>query len=378
MGGTSTDVSICPGGKPLYRSAAEIDGIAVHAPMVDIITVGAGGGSIARIDGGGALRVGPESAGADPGPACYGRGELPTVSDANAALGRLRPEQPLAGSLRIDVERASTAVATLGGDSRAMSRAVVEVVNANMATALRRVSLERGYDPAGFTLVAFGGSGPLHCCELAAEVGIPRVLIPRHPGVLSALGMVTAPLALEVSAPAPGSAVAPAANRLAAAVRDEARPAGWSDHEIAAATEAWSVDARYLGQGHELRVPLQSSPKEAKAIAREFHAAHEQRFGYSDREGTVEIVNIRLRLECAQDTASATESTAEPVIGAPEGTSVEAGEEMVTVYERASLSPGNAFEGPAIVTQVDATAWIPRGWAARVDAFENLLLEPRP
>ena len=195
MGGTSTDVSLCPG-EPRYRSAAEIDGIALRAPMIDLVTVGAGGGSIAALDAGGALGVGPRSAGADPGPACYGRGVLPTVSDANLALGRLRPDAPLGGAVAPDPERARAALATLG-EPVAAAASVTEVANATMARALRRVSLERGHDPADFTLVAFGGAGPLHACELAARIGVTRVLAPRHAGVLSAIGIATAPEAVE-------------------------------------------------------------------------------------------------------------------------------------------------------------------------------------
>ena len=195
MGGTSTDVSLCPG-EPRYRSAAEIDGLALHTPMIDIVTVGAGGGSIARLDEGGALAVGPRSAGADPGPACYGRGTLPAVSDANLVLGRLRPDTPLGGAVLPDLARARAALGTLG-DPETVAAATIEVANATMARALRRVSLERGYDPAAFTLVAFGGAGPLHACELAAELGVARALVPAHAGVLSAIGIATAPEVIE-------------------------------------------------------------------------------------------------------------------------------------------------------------------------------------
>jgi N-methylhydantoinase A len=374
MGGTSTDVSLCPDGQPQHRTASEIDGMAVHHPTIDIVTVGAGGGSIAHLDPAGALRVGPESAGADPGPACYGKGDLPAVSDANAVLGRLRPEQRLAGWLGLDLKRAQTALATLGPAEEA-ARSVIAVVNANMAGALRRVSLERGFDPAMFTLVAFGGAGPLHACELAAEVGIGRVLIPRHPGVLSALGMVAAPLAVERSLPVTSDLDAALASRLRHDLDDAAGAAGWTSAERAAAHLGWFVDARYRGQGHELRVPLDSPPETAQTAEAAFHAQYERRFGYGDRTRPVEIVNLRARLESP--------GLAPPLLTrrpgqAPPGHTVIVDGAPASLFNRDALSPGVRIEGPAVVIQDDATTFLPAGWLGEVDMFDNILARPLP
>ncbi len=207
MGGTSTDVSLCEG-QPRQTTDAYIDGIPVRLPMLDIQTVGAGGGSIARVDAGGLLRVGPESAGAVPGPACYGTGTLPTVTDANLVLGRMRPDALLGGSMTLDVERAAEAVdsiaTALGVSRRKAAEGIVRVANANMERAIRSVSIERGYDPRDFALVAFGGSGGLHACEIADELGIVTILVPEQAGVLSALGMLLAPHVRDYSDGVPG------------------------------------------------------------------------------------------------------------------------------------------------------------------------------
>ncbi len=377
MGGTSTDVSLCPG-EPRYRSAAEIDGLALHTPMVDIVTVGAGGGSIARIDEGGALAVGPQSAGADPGPACYGRGTLPTVSDANLVLGRLRPDVALGETVRPDLGRARAALETLG-DPTAISAAVVEVANVTMARALRRVSLERGYDPADFTLVAFGGAGPLHACELADEVGIARVLVPRHAGVFSAIGIATAPEAIERSqglllalhepSTDAEAAIGATARSLQAQVGAELSAGG---SELAATR--WAADARYHGQAHELRVTV--AEPSATAIVEAFHEAHTREYGFEARQRSVELVTLRCRAEGPAGAfppapLEATGPTLEPepiVLG--DGTAA-------LHLRRDGLTAGRTIEGPAVVTQPDATCFVPAAWGGTVDRASNLLLERR-
>ncbi len=375
MGGTSTDVSLCPG-EPRYRSAAEVDGLAVHTPMVDIVTVGAGGGSIARLDSGGALAVGPESAGADPGPACYGKGTLPTVSDANLALGRLRPDAALGGSVMPDLGRAREALASLGEPEDAAA-AVVEVANATMARALRRVSLERGYDPAGFTLVAFGGAGPLHACELAAELGVSRVLVPRHAGVLSAVGIAAAPeviergrgllLTLGEDADAP---VREAAAELETQAVADLRAAGGTLSAL-----AWAADARYRGQAHELRVAFARPAPDA--IAEAFHAAHEREYGFAARGRDVELVALRCRAQGAglslPETAAAADTDADAAAPAPVAL---AGGMRAVHAPRAALAAGATLDGPAVITQPDATTYIPPGWRAAVDAAGNIEATP--
>ncbi len=374
MGGTSTDVSLCPG-EPRYRSATEVDGLAVHTPMVDIVTVGAGGGSIARLDPGGALAVGPQSAGADPGPACYGRGELPTVSDANLVLGRLRPDAPLGGSVIPDLERARGALASLG-DPEASAAAVVEVANATMARALRRVSLERGYDPAGFTLVAFGGAGPLHACELAAELGIGQVLVPRHAGVLSAVGIATAPEVIErgqglltTLGPEASNTVGETARALEEQAKADLQAAGGTLTEL-----AWAADVRYQGQAHELRVSIDLPTPDA--ITAGFHAAHEREYGFSTPERPVELVALRCRAQGATRTLPdlAVGATENP--GEPQPITLAGGVRGVHA-SRAALGAGSTLDGPAVVTQPDATTFIPGGWQATVDASGNLLVTPR-
>ena len=373
MGGTSTDVSLCPG-EPRYRSATEVDGLAVHTPMVDIVTVGAGGGSIARLDSGGALAVGPQSAGADPGPACYGRGTLPTVSDANLVLGRLRPEAPLGGSVIPDLGRARDALATLG-ESEAAASAVVEVANATMARALRRVSLERGYDPAGFTLVAFGGAGPLHACELAAELGIGKVLVPRHAGVLSAIGIATAPEVVErgqgLLLPLDGEAAEEV--RTTATTLEEQAVAGLQTAGGALAELAWAADVRYRGQAHELRVAIEKP--EPGTIVEALHAAHEREYGFATLERPAELVALRCRAQGAPRDLPDSAADATGEVSEPEPITLAGGVPAVQV-SRADLAVGATLDGPAVVTQPDATTFIPQGWRATVDAGGNLEVIP--
>jgi N-methylhydantoinase A len=295
MGGTSTDVCLLPGGRAVRVSEREVGGVPVRLPSVDVHTVGAGGGSLVRRDAGGALRVGPESAGADPGPACYGRGGGATVTDANLLLGRLPEELP--GGLVLDREAAAAA---LDGIDPA---AVVEVVNAEMLRALRVVSVERGHDPREFALVAYGGAGPLHACALAEELGIEAVLVPAAAGVLSALGLA-------------------AGDERRDRVVSHVRPLGEVD-DVPAEGEA---DLRYRGQSFELTVPLGDD------LAERFHRAHEERYGYADREREVELVAVR---------------TAEVVPG-PE-------------LELPSGEPKH-LSGPALVELDGSTLWIPPGW----------------
>ncbi|MGK2966872.1 MAG: hydantoinase/oxoprolinase family protein, partial [Tepidiformaceae bacterium] len=376
MGGTSTDVALCDG-EPAYRTATEIDGMALHTPVVDVVTVGAGGGSIARLDAGGALVVGPESAGADPGPACYGRGTLPTVSDANLALGRLRAGHFLGGEMVLDEARAIDALSRLG-DPVDVAAAVVEVVNVSMARALRAVSLQRGFDPARFTLVAFGGAGPLHACDLAASLGMPRVLVPRYPGVLSALGMVTAPESVERSRSALLVVKEEATGELTAtadSLRRELAVAA-SAAGIDAASIAWSADARYQGQAHELRVAFEVPTP--SSIAAAFEAAHDRQYGYRVDGRSVELVNLRLRFSAPLPPSPLVAVAAGEPARAPVAEPITVAGEPASRIEREALLTAHTFEGPAIVTQLDATTVVPRGWRGRVDTYLNLILEPAP
>src|SRR6266852_1103490 len=307
MGGTSTDVAAVEG-EVRASGQSEVAGLPVGVPMLDIHTVGAGGGSLARFDAGGALRVGPESAGADPGPICYGRGTEPTVTDANLLMGRLRPDRFLGGEFTLDVERARriTSEWLKKQDSHLsveqFSAGVVRVVNANMERALRVVSIERGYDPREFALVAFGGAGGLHACELAEAMAIPTVVIPARPGALSAFGILVSDvvkdysrtllwrfagrLRQEVGQALPQAKLEKEFRKLEAAAQKEFRAEGWRG----SLHYERSLDLRYRGQGYELNVPATAN------VAPRFHDEHQRRYGYHHAGRDIELVTLRLRV----------------------------------------------------------------------------------
>ncbi|MCX7668500.1 MAG: hydantoinase/oxoprolinase family protein [Anaerolineae bacterium] len=387
MGGTSTDVSLADG-QIRRTSEGSIEGWPVRVPMIDIHTVGAGGGSIAWGDAGGALRVGPQSADSEPGPACYGRGGRDfTVTDANLLLGRLHPDHFLGGRMGLDIkaaERAAVSLADrLGLAPLVLAEGVIRVANAAMEQAIRVISVERGFDPRDFTLVPFGGAGPMHALDLADALHIGRVLVPRTPGVLSALGLVLADFIVDRSRTLmwPLSETTPAALERAAAplLADAWRTVaaeGFSEETIHLAL---ALDLRYRGQSFELTVPVETcDPAEA---ARRFHAAHEQRYGYARPTAPVELVNLRV---------TATGVRPKPVFPQPppapsaDPRPAQVGETRLAaagawwsapVYERALLLPGHALVGPALVVQEDATTVIPPGWWARVDGWLNLVCE---
>jgi N-methylhydantoinase A len=350
MGGTSADASVIVGGEALMRGAGDVGGIPIALPHVLIETVGAGGGSIGWVDPGGALRVGPRSAGADPGPACYGRGGTEaTVTDAALVLGWLDPEQPLASGLRLDRDAAHRAVERL---SRAAAlpplrcaEGMIEVATATMVRALRRVSVERGLDPRTMTLVPFGGAGPLFTCRLAESLGMRRAVIPPHPGVLSALGLAVAPAMVEsvASVHRPARALRPGDwDALFAPVERQVR------EELPEAVIARVAECRYPGQGYELPVPGEGLPATAAA----FHRAHEVRFGYAQPERDVEVVNVRV---------------VGRVAGAGGGWRLAVG---------GDLAPGRRFSGPVTIPLADATARIEAGWAGAVHETGALIVEP--
>jgi len=294
MGGTSTDVSLCENEIKVTHES-QIDGMPIGIPMMDIHTVGAGGGSIAELDLGGALKVGPESAGADPGPICYGKGERLTVTDANVILGRLRPEFFLSGAMKLATDRIAPALRRLQWtsgwkSSEELAQGVIDVVNNNMEHAIRLISVERGYDPRDFTLFCFGGAGGLHAATLARSLGIARVVVPQFPGALSALGLLLADVRKDYSRSLLIDADA-SALQLKAAVADlhkvglaELQAEGFRRREI-----QWMdfVDLRYRGQSYELTVDLSAN------FIERFHEAHERRYGYANRGQPVELVNVR-------------------------------------------------------------------------------------
>ena len=401
MGGTSTDVALCPGRLPA-TSEGSIAGMPLRLPIIDIHTVGAGGGSLAYLDLGGALHVGPQSAGADPGPACYGnpaqswRLEIQgrvvpyrvTTTDANLILGRLDARHFLGGSMGLDYESASANLLSLARDLQLDSPAqaawhVIQLAHATMERAIRRISVERGFDPRRFTLVAFGGAGPLHACELAENLQIPRVLVPAVPGVLSALGMLVAAPTKDYS------------QTVMRQVAEEAQLSSWLDSEYdrlqetavsdmrqegydpAELTFEHALDMRYLGQSFELTVPY-----DPQNLPGRFHSAHEKRFGYQRPASPLEIVNIRLKvtavtrpLQLFKQTTPAEPGKTHPV--APIGQKqvwFAGAPRQADLYQRDDLAPGCSISGPAIIFQYDTTTVIPPSWQAAVDPFANLVI----
>ncbi|HEX8293348.1 MAG TPA: hydantoinase/oxoprolinase family protein, partial [Pyrinomonadaceae bacterium] len=395
MGGTSTDVALCAGGRLRLTNEASVAGLPVAVPVLDIHTVGAGGGSIARVDAGGCLRVGPESAGAVPGPACYGRSELPTVTDANLVLGRFGGVDLLGGEFELDEGRAAGALDALArGMSAAAGRAVsaveaalgvVRVVNAGMERALRAVSVERGFDPRGCTLVTFGGAGGLHAVELARALRVPRVLVPVAPGALSALGCLRADvvrslsrtLMLEVGRDSAGQAA-----RVGRAFREmerEARAAlkregfgeGRQSHER-------TVAARYAGQSFELEIAWDSG----RRLVERFHREHEARYGYAQTADSVEVVSARLRsaglVEGLKEERPRRAAAAGTNAFKPHGTArvhFDEGARDVAVYRREDLPAGARLGPPCVVTEYSSTTLVPAGARASVDESGNLVID---
>ena len=376
MGGTSTDVALLAGA-PRLTGEGRVAGYPVAVPMVDMHTIGAGGGSIARLDPGGALLVGPESAGADPGPACYGRGGTePTVTDANLVLGRLRPDAFLGGRMTLDTSAALAAIARLGQamglTPEQAALGVVDLANEHMARALRVISVQRGTDPRGFVLVSFGGAGGLHVCALAEALGMTRALVPVHAGVLSALGMLAA---------RPGRTLTRTWGRDLARLADgqvEAR-LGELTKEGVLALEAEglapgnlrtdsSLDLRYRGQSYTLEVPWAG----ITASSERFHQAHLARYGHR-LDLPVELVNLRVRVLGPEPELRLPPAAARPEAPRP-AASVVGWPVPVPVLPRGALA-GSQVAGPAIVVDAVATTWLAPGWVAQGDAYGNLLLQ---
>ncbi|MBV8367995.1 MAG: hydantoinase/oxoprolinase family protein [Candidatus Eremiobacteraeota bacterium] len=362
-------------------------GYPVRFPFVDLAEVSAGGGTIAWIDAAGTLRVGPLSAGADPGPACYGSGDKPTVTDANVVLRRLNPRALLDGAFPIDADRSRTAVesvaAPVGGDVERAAAGIVALVDAAMAKVLRIVSVERGHDPRDFTLLAFGGGGPLHACAVAADIGVARVVVPPMPGVFSAYGL----LAADVRVTAVRSIVAPAGDQTWTRTRKlfdalaREGDAALGDQGVAKADRSFlrELDLRYVGQSTELVV---TAPKSLEDAVEAFHVRHEQRYGFAARQDPVEIVTARV-VGIGTTPKPRLIAAAAPAKRAPEQRALRERREVfdgntfveTPVYARALLRPGDAFEGPAVAEQYDATTYVAPSWSARVDPFGNLVLE---
>lgn len=382
MGGTSTDVCVVARQEAMISTRFHIDGLPITLPMFAIETVSAGGGSIAGLDAGGMVKVGPQSAGAQPGPACYGRGgESPTVTDALCVLGLLRDGQFFSGEMRLDIEAARRAFAPIAGaldtSVEDVAGMTLKLANVRMANAVRLVSVREGYDPRDFALVAFGGAGPLHACSVADELGIDHVIVPRFPGAFSALGLLSANLRRDYlrAWPVRLSQVTDETLRreletLRASAEAEmlglaaGRPVEWLCH----------ADVRYVGQASELLVPLASCEKATLAeLATGFHALHKAKFGYEETDAGIEIMNLRMTgcAVVAVPTMPPITAGAMPAEPAMEETLMP-GARSCLFAERESLGSGAGFAGPAIVSEPTATTFVPPGWRLDVDEWGHL------
>lgn len=383
MGGTSTDVSLIDGTRQITTEAV-VNGHPIHLPMLDIHTIGAGGGSIARVDPGGALRVGPESTGADPGPACYGKGEIPTITDANVVLGRLTPEMFLGGKMQLDAHRAWHAIEKIGKqlnmETSRVALGIIQVANAHMERALRVISVERGWDPRVFTLLSFGGAGGLHAADLARGLGIPRVLVPPVASTLSAYGMLVADVIKDYSKTVmlPGDTTFHQLSDFLA----ELTQRGTAD-VLAEGTDPrdihleHSLDMRYRGQSYELNIPF------TPTFLGAFHKQHQATYGYAKPEAMIEIVNLRLR--------AIGKSTPPPLHSQPLGDHNPQQAYLDTravifhhfptptpFYRAEELRPGNRLQGPAVVVRSDTTILLSPTDQAWVDGLENIIIEVGP
>jgi N-methylhydantoinase A len=379
MGGTSTDVALLDATRePPVTIEGQVSELPVRVPMLDIHTAGAGGGSLAWMDMAGALQVGPQSAGADPGAACYGRGEGATVTDANLALGRLHPDHFLGGAMQLDSQRARAALDHVCPGTfasvEALAEGIVRVANARMESALRQVSIERGHNPRSFTLLAFGGAGPLHACALASSLGIRQVLIPAAPGALSALGILDADLRREFSRTVMLAPKAAQILKVFEELEAEARATFRSEGVTPELSRA--ADLRYVGQGFELRVNWNAN------VTAKFHALHQRSYGYADPARDIEVVT--LRVQAVARTSKPRERAAKLTRG--DGDQARMGAHQIfeegrwrrgSLYDRARLRPGERIAGPAVIVELSATTYLPTGWLAAVDGFDNLFLTPK-
>lgn len=366
MGGTSTDVSLLAGEVEVFPQG-EAGGLPVHVPQIPIHTVGAGGGSIAWVDPAGALQVGPQSAGADPGPACYGRGNDFTVTDAHLVRGELQPDLFLGGKIPLDAERARQAgrrlAARLKTTVAQLCEAVVALVRAHMERALRRASLQRGHDPADFVLVCFGGAGGLHALPLAEALGIRRVLVPRHPGLLSAYGCLIAPAKDDAVLPVHRPAVAVDWEQAVGTLRRRVKAAEKYGYKA-----RFYADMRYAGQSFEIAVPLGQDP------VRAFHRLHHRRYHFRDPKRQVEVVQLRVvsqqeKAPLPFDRSLPARGPAQPSFKRP----VAFAAAPVPFYDRETLRWKHELKGPAVVYEYTSTLLIPPGWHVQVDKSRHML-----
>jgi N-methylhydantoinase A len=381
MGGTSTDVFLASAAAGAERTRESvIAGVPIGVPMLDIHTAGAGGGSIARFDAGGMLRVGPESAGADPGPICFGHGERATVTDANFVLGRMDAESFLGGEVRLDGERTLRMMhgqKGAAGTVEEFAAGILRLVETQMEKAIRLISVERGHDPRDFTLVAYGGGGPLHACALARALRIPRVLVPAMPGALSAIGILLADTVRDYSRTVmlPGEEIGDLADLFSELEKQGA--AEFAAERLKGVPQR-SVDLRYRRQGYELNVGYDPDAPERSLHA--FHELHKQRYGFADVARPLEIVNLRLRMIAASEPYKPQSRKIVPGDGsvahyARRDVYFEGGFRPTRFYKRERLAPGDTIMGPAMVAEYTAATLVLPGCTACVDGLGNLVIE---
>jgi N-methylhydantoinase A len=391
MGGTSCDVSMVLDGRADWTGSGEVGGHPVATPMVAIHTIGAGGGSIAWLDSGGALRVGPQSAGADPGPACYGRGgTLPTVTDAHLVLGHLGSGRPFGGLRLLDSESSRRAIeeavaGPLGMSCEDAALGILEVADAAMDRAIRVVSVERGLDPRRYALLAFGGAGPLHAVSIARRLGIPRVLIPQMAGVLSAYGLLVAEAGRDLSRSLLQPLATLDATELAAhfaSLEEEGlEKLGAEGLNVAEASTRWSVDLRYIGQSHELNVPIRGDGSRRElspgTLEADFHALHRERYGHAAPGEPTEVVTVRVHASVASESGTAEVATGESAPAPATYGEVwfdATGPQATQIVDRRCVLPGGEVSGPMILLAEDSTLLIPPGVVGRKTDRGDLLL----
>jgi len=375
MGGTSTDISLCDGSLR-FTTESVIDGIPIKIPMVNIFTIGAGGGSIAYADSGGALKVGPQSAGADPGPACYGKGNEPTVTDANLLLGRIQADCFLGGRMKVDAELARVSIDRLcdkfGTDHLKLAEMIIKIANSNMERAIKVISVDKGYDPREFSLVSFGGAGGLHACELARDIGIKRIIFPINPGVLSALGMLFADSFKDYSkgffldfSNTDFITIEEQYNEL-----EKRAIAEFQDEDIEFER---LIDVRYKRQSHELTVPYSDN------FVNDFHNLHNLRYGFKDIENVVEIVTVRIRAIINRSTLALPELGIMKSEIRQNKTKIFTDNNQIEVdyFSRKEFYAGFVFNGPSIITEDTSTLFIPEGYRCEVDQYGNIISEQK-
>lgn len=394
MGGTSADISLIEYYTPQVTNERLIQGYPCQIPMINIITIGAGGGSIARIDEGGALKVGPQSAGANPGPASYNRGgDQPCVTDANVYLGKLNRHRILGGRMKVDATLAQRAIENKiclesGLDIDRAANGIISVVNSNMVRAIRSVSVEKGYDVRDFTLMAFGGAGPLHACEVAKELGIKKVVVPQHPGTLSSLGLLLADTQFDISRTLVLEACTPNIpfinERFNEMLTQGIKALDREEIPLNCRLFKCSLDMRYERQNFEINIPIAECNLDDKSLAKaiaDFHSEHLRKYGYKNEKAKVQVINYRLSAIGIIDKPTMKSNAIELKNGIPNPIEQRYvlfqnhSEYMeIPVYSRFDLKPGHTLAGPCICEQMDTTIVIPLEWQLKVDGHENLLI----